>query len=326
VAWSHEHFPALDPLACSVESLTAGGSDRRYFRLSWRQTDRPTFHLVLMLYTLARSDNGKFMAATRTLQNLGVRVPNIHAFDEGRLAIWLQDLGDVDLYSKRTLPWLERKPLYLDALDQVARLHRCGANELDESSLRLLEPPFDTALYRWEQEYFTQHLLRTHLGVQGDLPKALTEGFDWLREHLAGQERRLVHRDFQSRNLMVVGDQSVWLIDHQGLRLGLPGYDLASLLYDPYVELSQPQRHELLQAHADNLGLELAELQMQMLQCAAQRLAQALGAYANLSHHLGKPEFARHIPAALQRLIAVLEQLPALQPAAQWLRQFSTTT
>jgi len=322
IAWSLQHFPALEGRACEVEELCGGGSDRRYFRLSWAATQGADFRLVLMLYTLARPDNSRFVSATDTLQRLGVRVPNIHAFDTQRLAIWLQDLGNEDLHHHRAEPWDRRAPLYRDALTQVAALHRCSEAQLDAGTLAQLEPPFDEKLYLWEQEYFCTHFLRSHLRLQGELPSCLGEGFAWLRTHLAKQARSLIHRDFQSRNVMLARGQC-WLIDHQGLRLGLPGYDLASLLFDPYVEIAQEQREELLEFHAGLLQRDLASLRAEFLQCAAQRLAQALGAYANLSINLGKPDFASHIPSALQRLIEVFAQLPALEEAAPWLRRIA---
>ena len=62
-----------------------------------------------------------------------------------------------------------------------------------------------------------------------------------LIEGLAGEPRRLLHRDFQSSNVMV-RDGRPWLIDYQGLRWGVAEYDIASLLYDPYVDLEPSQR------------------------------------------------------------------------------------
>ena len=53
-----------------------------------------------------------------------------------------------------------------------------------------------------------------------------------------------MHRDFQSQNIILREGQA-YLIDFQGMRPGLAEYDLASLLYDPYVSLTNAERGEL---------------------------------------------------------------------------------
>ena len=94
------------------------------------------------------------------------------------------------------------------------------------------------------------------------------------------------------------------LIDYQGVRPGLPEYDLASLLLDPYVNLSFEERQELLQHYRD-FRADDAEWDWDSLlyaKCAVQRLMQALGAYGYLGEVLGKREFLQHIPVAVARL------------------------
>ena len=105
------------------------------------------------------------------------------------------------------------------------------------------------------------------------------------------------------------------MIDYQGLRQGRPEYDLASLLYDPYVTLSDAERAELrdysfgLRAGSDCHARLLA-------MCACQRLMQALGAYGKLGIGDNKPSFLRHIRPAVANLQSVLRGsglLPALE-------------
>jgi aminoglycoside/choline kinase family phosphotransferase len=127
----------------------------------------------------------------------------------------------------------------------------------------------------------------------------------------------LIHRDFQSQNILVRRGEPVF-IDYQGLRFGLAEYDLASLLYDPYVVLSRDQREELValaEARSRN-----PQFRSQLLACACQRLMQALGAYGFLGVVKNKPTFLRHIRPALANLREVaVEQgiLPILAPLLQ---------
>jgi aminoglycoside/choline kinase family phosphotransferase len=202
--------------------------------------------------------------------------------------------------------WSTRRDLYRKALVEVAKIHR-----MDGASIEL-QPPFDEALYLWEQEYFVeQYLRRFSKAPQGEIDGLLAgQELGRLREGLATMPRRLVHRDFQSENVMV-RDGEVYLIDYQGLRLGRPEYDVASLLYDPYVPMEAVERDELLRDYFKiaEVDGEFGEWLPVFYECAAQRLMQAMGAYGFLGVGKGKPEFLKHIPVARERLAEVLRRL-----------------
>jgi aminoglycoside/choline kinase family phosphotransferase len=126
----------------------------------------------------------------------------------------------------------------------------------------------------------------------------------------------LVHRDFQSQNI-VIKEGAPCLIDFQGMRFGLPQYDLASLLLDPYVDLSAAEQGELLAfyiglARAEGEGVDEREFHRLFWLCAVQRLMQALGAYGFLGHERGRADFLAHIPAALPRLLVAWEHAGGL--------------
>ncbi len=306
-------FPKLQGLPCKFDPIVKGGSDRHFYRLSWPDSSQQP--MVLMVYTMARSDNPKFAPATHRLTKLGVHVPTILHNDPTRLCIWLQDLGQDDLHSHRLDSWPHLRTQYQLALQEVAKIHSITEAKLAHSDHAELEPPFDESLYQWEQNYFLDHYVRAHLRREfpddstGPAETALRE----LRHILASLPKCLVHRDFQSQNIMLA-DGLAWLIDYQGLRLGLAEYDLASLLFDPYVNLSRSQREELLQYYADLTRTPFHKLRETFLLCAAQRLMQAIGAYCNLSRNLGKPHFLQHLPTAVERLNAVCEESDLLRP------------
>jgi aminoglycoside/choline kinase family phosphotransferase len=101
-----------------------------------------------------------------------------------------------------------------------------------------------------------------------------------IAKQLASLPRVLVHRDFQSQNIIIQNVQAN-LIDFQGMRPGMAEYDLASLFFDPYVDLSSEERSALLlyyrQKQAEN-GVAVDGRSDHRLQlCATQRLMQALG-------------------------------------------------
>jgi aminoglycoside/choline kinase family phosphotransferase len=296
-----------------LSAILKGGSDRKYFRVHFQDPATPC--VILMAYTLARPDNPRFVAATRRLTDLGVRVPKVFAHDSQNLLVWLEDLGSVDLHALRHEPWSIRGPLYESALTEVAKLHAVDAAALDRADLDEMELCFDETLYEWEQNYFLGHFVRDirKRDLNHGSHDAAKEALLNLRRHLSELPRGLVHRDFQSQNILV-RDGTTWLIDYQGARPGLAEYDLASLLLDPYVNLTEAERESLLRWYAGHVSKKFSVLRENYLLCAAQRLMQAIGAYANLSCKLGKPHFAQHIPVALDRLRAVCLSHPLLEP------------
>ena len=309
---TREQFPALRDFTCKIEPIVKGGSDRHFYRLIW--ADGRHDPMILMVYTMARRDNPKFVPATRRLAQLHVNVPSIQAFDEHRLCVWLDDLGRVDLHSFREQPWSIRAPLYEVTLEEVAKIHRVGEDQLARADHEELEPEFDEALYGWEQNYFLEHYVHGFLG-RSYFNKPYDnahQGLRRLRRRLARLPRCLVHRDFQSQNVLIQSG-AAWFVDYQGLRLGLAEYDLASLLYDPYVNLTRTERNHLLRHYAKHRDLDINVLTEIFHLCAAQRLMQALGAYANLSRNLGKPHFEQHIPTAVTNLTEVCEEVDILQ-------------
>lgn len=315
-ALTAQHLPGW-PEVASLEEIVKGGSDRHFYRLQFPGRSP----VILMTYTKARPDNLRFIDATGRLKALGVRVPEILAHDEGKMCVWLEDLGSEDLHAYRTSDWEIRRPLYQAALREVAKMHGVEADRLPPEDLARMEPGFDVALYAWEQDYFLTHFVKGFRGVEST-PVEVTRMLEALRKHLAGLPRGLLHRDFQSQNLMV-RDGQVWLIDYQGVRPGLAEYDLASLLLDPYVNLKPEERDELLDWYAQHVKRVPEEVRERFWLCAAQRLMQALGAYGNLSLNLGKSLFAQHVPVALSRLQEVCEQHELLRPLGEWLAVLS---
>ena len=99
------------------------------------------------------------------------------------------------------------------------------------------------------------------------------------------------------------------------MRPGLAEYDLASLLFDPYVRLSAVEREELWSYYRGRRGLQSAtEMPETLRLCAMQRLMQALGAYGFLGLVKGNRQFIGHIPAALNSLCKVVAEIDLLKP------------
>ena len=308
-----ERFPQYPAETLALEPLEKGGSDRKFYRLSAPGVEP----LIFVQYGQLREENRHYVEIGAFLAAAGVRVPAMHLHEEAEGRIWMEDLGDTDLWACRQRPWPERRGLYEATLREVRRLHTAGERLPEAVAALELQPPFDERLYEWEQQYFFTHCLGRHLGMKevpgtGVLVRVAAE--------LAAQPRLLVHRDFQSQNIVLKAGAPC-LIDFQGMRFGLPQYDLASLLLDPYVDLSDGEQVEVLAFYiglvrAGGEAVDEAAFERTYWLCAAQRLMQALGAYGFLGYERGRADFLAHIPVALPRLLAVWARLDGMQELA----------
>ena len=282
-----------------LQQVSAGASGRSIVRAAG---------VLGIHWTGQRADNNSFLPAAKGLAAAGIRVPRI--LDEITLpeacgACLVEDLGETDILSLRHAPWPERRAAYEQAFRTLLPFYSLTPDWP-------LQPPFDAALYRWEQEYFAEHLIGRHLG--GDAAAFLARPeLQSMADWLAGLPRVPVHRDCQSQNIMLKGGEA-WLIDFQGMRYGRKEYDLASLLYDPYMQLSAAERDELLQLWQQ---LEGAPLPADVYAaCAMQRLMQALGAFANIGYNQQRSWYLDLIPAGMAALRHAAAHTPAHSPAS----------
>ena len=308
-------FPRFEEAQVKISPIEKGGSDRKFYRI--RVTREQS--IVLVKYSRELAENQRYVEIAQFLADHGVRAPKIYFHDSAEGLIWIEDLGEHDLWSYRDKSWLVRRAYYESALEEIAKLHRVSEAESEEIR-HDLPAQFDAALYLWEQGYFFENCLSRHFRVDQKRLRELTSlpALQEIAERLASFPRVLVHRDFQSQNIILRNGQA-HLIDFQGMRPGLAEYDLASLLYDPYVRLTEPERAELLQFYRAAADVSDPAFAGKFRLCAMQRLMQALGAYAYLGLVKKNRAFLAHIPAALCSLGEVLHEIPGLTPLGECL-------
>ena len=316
------HFPRLNLDEIEISPIEKGGSDRKFYRIRCA-ADRK---LVLVKYNLEREENRHYVQIAEFLDAHGIRVPKIYFHDPVEGLIWIEDLGERDLHSYQHESWLVRRAFYESALDEIIKLHALPESVCVEMKEHL-PAEFNAALYRWEQKYFCENCLGRYFKVSQSKCREVA-ALPCLREiakHLAGLPRVLVHRDFQSQNIIIENGQAN-LIDFQGMRPGLAAYDLASLLYDPYVDLTESERAELITYYRDGRnkrGVTCSEdFDFKQRLCAMQRLMQALGAYGFLGLVKGNKNFLQYIPRAVRSLRDTVAKIDRLEPLASFLAEF----
>jgi aminoglycoside/choline kinase family phosphotransferase len=314
---TRRHFPRFNVDEIKIAPIEKGGSDRKFYRVrcSLEQS------LILVKYNLEREENRHYVEIAQFLEAHEIRAPRIYYHDADEGLVWLEDLGENDLFTHRAEPWLVRRAFYESALDEVRKLHRLPEDVCIEMH-RHLPAEFNAALYLWEQNYFFENCLGRHFGVdKGKIDNvAALPALQEIAENLAKRSRVLVHRDFQSQNILVRHSQA-YLIDFQGMRPGLAQYDLASVLYDPYVDLTVAERDELLEHYCD--GKPDDDFSETLRFCAMQRLMQALGAYGFLGLVKGHQHFLQHIPKAVSSLREVVAKIDGLELAENLLARLN---
>jgi aminoglycoside/choline kinase family phosphotransferase len=296
------HFPRLEEAAVKITPLEKGGSDRKFYRVICSAEQS----IILVKYNLEREENRHYVEIAEFLSRHQIHAPKIFFHDPAEGLIWIEDLGKDDLFSYRSESWLVRRAFYESALDEIVKLH-CLREDAEVAIQKSLPAMFDAALYRWEQHYFFENCLGRFFGVD---EKKLSElralpALREIAERLGARPRVLVHRDFQSQNI-IIRNARAHLIDFQGMRRGLAEYDLASLLFDPYVTLARTEREEVLAAYEEKRNAALSPVSPQFREifrlCGIQRLMQALGAYGFLGLVKGNKTFLNYIPAAMTSL------------------------
>ncbi len=226
----------------------------------------------------------------------------------------MKDLGDTDLWSLRNERWEVRKGLYQKTLKIIHGLHAYPEADFPFGRVKLMEA-FGADLYRWERDYFMDNFVKGLCAVElrPELVRRLETELTGLANRLSSDRRSLVHRDLQSQNVMIYRDEP-FLIDFQGMRFGTRFYDLASILCDPYVSFSDPERRELLRFyHAlSEPDRDWESFQNAFWEASAQRLMQALGAYGFLGNTKGLRNYLAHVPAGVRNLHAAAENAPSL--------------
>ncbi len=215
-----------------LEPASADASFRRYLR-AWR-ADGASY--VVMDAPPGREDVAPYLQVSALLEQCDVHVPRIEAVDRARGFVLLEDLGSTHYLTRLGEPG-HADALYQDALEALLRIQTRGrqaARQLAHYDREMLGR--EMALM---PEWFCARHLQFEPGEQGRA--LLASVFDFLCAEALAQPSVLVHRDFQSRNLMVTPARNPGIIDFQDAVQGPATYDLVSLLKDCYIEWPRAQ-------------------------------------------------------------------------------------
>jgi aminoglycoside/choline kinase family phosphotransferase len=315
-------FPADSMKLCSIPS---DGSQRLFWRISLDQHDAS----FIAMENPPRDDYSKrenlaFLMIGRDLFEKGLPIPEIHRVDLRKGRFILEDFGDTNLQTAALAPE-KRGSLYEDVVEVLFRFQTLGFEGFDTAWCCQTKTYDQFVMRRHESDYFRDAFLHQYLGLKKNWPE-LNGPFHHLAETASNADSHFfLHRDFQSRNIMIAKDNRIGIIDWQGGRLGPLEYDLASLLIDPYTQLSMNEMDHLYHHYLSHLNkhnpgsVDLFKRSYPYL--AIQRNLQILGAFSYLSKVQNKSFFEAYIPPALKSLQLLLDDLkdPELSPLSDTL-------
>jgi aminoglycoside/choline kinase family phosphotransferase len=293
----------------NVIPLPRSGSDRRYYRII---ADGKS---IIGAFNANSEENEAFIGFTRHFITKSLPVPEIFGFLPEKSVYYLQDLGDDNLYT-----WLHKRPviapfdmetiiLYKKILDELILFQTKGIVGLN---LDLCYPhrSFDRQSMMWDMNYFKYMLLKLLAAPFNET--RLEYDFNLLADYLleTGQDYFL-YRDFQTANVMVVGGEP-WFIDYQGGRKGAPQYDVASMLYDAKIPMTDDDRELLLDYYINNFcsltGEDRYKFKGYYTGFSMIRVMQALGAFGFRGLYEQKPTFTESIIPGVRLLNQIINQ------------------
>ncbi len=304
LAWTRE---ALGDEGVQLTSASADASFRSYWRAqsggrSWIVMDAPP----------NREDIGPWLDIAARLCRVGLNAPAIRAADAEQGFVLMSDLGE-RLY----LPELQAggaDALYADALAALLVMQtRADCDGL---------PQYDAGRLLAEMELMPQWLLQRHLGWTPDCDQwdVIELAFRELAANAIRQEQVFVHRDYHSRNLLVVPTGNPGIIDFQDAVRGPVTYDLVSLLRDCYIEWPAQRVHEW----AESYRLHLVEAGLTRVDAATfrrgfdlmgvQRHIKVLGIFCRLWYRDGKAGYLQDLPLVWRYTCDVGRQYPETAP------------
>lgn len=232
-----------------VQQLPGDASARRYFRIENKE------HSYVLMQLQPYSDLGEqlpFLQVQKHLNRLHVPVPQVIEVDPRKGFILLSDLGNETLLKrlervskqKDQCIWFKRA---IDLLLQMQVTATKTSAPIDAYGLY-----FDEEKLMWEVAYTFAHFYGGNLAreIPENEMRVVEAYFQWICKQLASRDWYFTHRDYHSRNVMVVRDE-LYMIDFQDARLGCAQYDLASLLRDSYYQLEEDVVYELVEYYVN---------------------------------------------------------------------------
>jgi N-acetylmuramate 1-kinase len=301
-----------------VEPASADASFRRYFRATLAGGTR-----IVMDAPPDKEDVRPYLRISALLASAGMHVPHVFEADERRGLLLLEDLGTTHYLSSLKTGG-DADALYGDALEALAGLQARGG----EAAAQLR--PYDREPLMREMGLLPEWFCARHLGLTlTQAERSLLERtFDFLVEEALVQPQVFVHRDYHSRNLMVLDRRNPGVLDFQDALRGPIGYDLVSLLKDCYIAWPRERVERWLRGYRDRVtargvyaGRDEREFVRWFDLIGVQRHLKVLGIFARLWYRDGKPGYLPDLPLTLAYVRDAAGRYPELAEFSRFVEE-----
>ncbi|MCF6325598.1 MAG: phosphotransferase [Gammaproteobacteria bacterium] len=304
-------------LGIAFETIAPASGDasfRRYFRIEHQGEN-----LIVMDAPPEKEDCVPFINIANALLKTGLNVPRIMQQNLEQGFLLLSDLGSVQYLEQLNSERAEQ--LYGDAFNALLLMHRDSENHAQL-------PLYDHVLLMKEMALMREWYLEKNLNITLTTQQhtVLDDAFELLAQSALAQPQVLVHRDYHSRNLMVVAKNNPGVLDFQDAVIGAITYDLVSLLKDCYIQWPREQVLSWVRRYHQRLlenGMINNVREAQFIQwfdfMGAQRHLKVLGIFSRLNSRDGKPGYLKDIPLTLAYVVEVCRLYQELEPLGQLL-------
>jgi aminoglycoside/choline kinase family phosphotransferase len=296
-----------------VIALAGDASSRRYYRIVYADKS----HVLMVWEPFSSVDDYPFLNVLKHFEKHKVNVPEVLRLDPSRGLILLEDLGDLTLERKfwENQTQTETLPFYYKAVDELIKIHFDATHDVN-LSCTAFKIQFDVEKFLWEMNYGRKNLLEDicETPLSASQNQNLDKCFLDICTRLHQEPKRISHRDYHSRNLMLkLGKMRV--IDFQDARLGPVQYDLVSLLHDSYVNISPQSEAAILKDYLDkalkydyqpnaNHFVTIYHLQ------TVQRCFKACGSFSSFYNLRKDTRYLKYIVPTVKKVIGVLDHFP----------------
>ncbi len=299
----------------SIHPASSDASFRRYFRIN---SDSGSF--IAMDAPPEKEKIQPFIHVAEIFNQCEVTVPQIVEKDIEKGFLLLSDLGKTTYLQK--LNEQNAHEMYLDAIDALIRIQ--------VASRPGVFPEYDRTLLLNELNLFPEWYIGKHLNVQLSDKQAetLKKMFDLILANNLSQPQVYVHRDYHSRNLMVLDNQNPGILDFQDAVFGPITYDLVSLLRDAYITWEEERVLDWAIRYwerARKVGLpvnpDIDMFYKDFELMGLQRHLKVLGIFSRLNYRDGKSGYLNDLPVVMEYTYKTASRYPELSPLAQLLDQ-----
>jgi len=212
-----KYAQTIDEGLTSLEPLKIEASGRKYFRASSKQSS----------YVISFDDaevNGQIVFINRAneLADCNVRVPKIYQYDIDSNLTILEDLGDHSLIVEKN--FYQQEKLVRSSLELLNQMHQAKHVDLHSTFWMGLES---------HSNKFSKVFCKEFLGL--DMFKNYKDLYVDMRPQIMDQQWTNCHFDFERRNIHLLDNGELGLIDFQDMCFGPIGIDLAGILIDHYI-------------------------------------------------------------------------------------------